>query len=99
MRDGTFFKFIEDYNEFKRLMSAHISLTDYRDFETYMYVRAIYNLLKKIPLFKIFFNHQMHKMGKKRHEEMKAREKIMKLQQKEIIKQKESREFANKIKI
>lgn len=97
MRDATFIQFVEDYNEFKRVMSRHLSLTDYRDFETNMYMKAIYSILIKIPLFRIFFQHQMLKVAKRNFAEQKNREEQQKAIIEKIKAEKKTKEFGDKI--
>lgn len=92
MRDGTFFEFIKDYNNFKQVMDRHLVLTDFRDYETNMYMKALYSMLIKIPLFKIFFNHHLSKIAKKKREADKKRAEQIKVL-------KEKKEFAEKMKI
>ena len=99
MRDATFFEFIKDYNEFKKVMSSHLGMTDFRDYETYMYTRSLYNLLIKIPLFKIFFNHQLAKMGKKNREKMAKAAAIQRARMEELKAQEKASEFKEKIAI
>lgn len=99
MRDGTFFHFIKDYNKFKQAMDEHLVATDFRDFETWMYMRAMYSLLIKIPLFKIFFVHQLSKIAKKRNEERRQRKMIEKQHQQDAEQKQKSKEFAGKIQL
>jgi len=92
MRDATFARFIDDYNEFKRMFNQHLVMTDYRDFETSMYVKAIYRVLTKIPLLKIFIAHELKNIMKRE----RARREMMEAQ---IKAEKKSRELKNKLKL